>query len=109
MESPATKDPCRRRSTRRSSFSRNTAATRGDACVTPLPKLVHQERPFRGPRMGQLITIDDSNYHQFLSYTDPGGDSRAKGLKPRNFFSHPQGYLGAIAEPFSLPLIPESQ
>jgi hypothetical protein len=31
------------------------------------------------------------------------------GLVPRDFRSYEQGYLGAVAEPFNMPLIPESE
>jgi hypothetical protein len=59
---------------------------------------------------GQLITIDDANYTQFLDHVDPDtGERKAKGLRPRNYATHPVGYLGKLAEPFSLPIIPESE
>lgn len=35
--------------------------------------------------------------------------SQSKGLIKRNFFTHPQGYLGKVAEPFNMPLIDESE
>lgn len=55
--------------------------------------------------MPKIITIDDSNYQQYLSA--PSG--QGMGLVPRDFSTHPQGYLGRIAEPFNLPLIPENE
>ncbi|MDE2095682.1 MAG: hypothetical protein KGL39_00365 [Patescibacteria group bacterium] len=59
--------------------------------------------------MANEIIIDDSNYTSFL----PGnvvvnGETKMHGLMPRNFSTHPVGYL-ACAQPFNLPLIPESE
>lgn len=59
--------------------------------------------------MGSLITINDSNYSAFLDHQGPDGLFRKKGLKPRDFGANPVGYLGRVAEPFALPLIPQSE
>lgn len=57
--------------------------------------------------MGQLITIDDSNYLQFV---DPivDGEQKKCGTLPRDFALQPQGFM-ACAKPFDLPLIDESE
>ena len=53
------------------------------------------------------IIINDANAHLF---TRPGSDAYpGYGLIPRNYETHPVGYLGALAMPFDLPLIPESE
>jgi hypothetical protein len=58
--------------------------------------------------MPNLITIDDSNYTQYVDHIGPDGQKRAKGLCPRNFETHPQGCF-AVAAPLTIPLIPESE
>jgi hypothetical protein len=58
--------------------------------------------------MPNLITIDDSNYTQQLDHVGPDGQNRAKGLRPRNRDTHPQGCF-SVAAPFTIPLIPESE
>ncbi len=61
--------------------------------------------------MGQLITIDDFNYSQYIDHYDSfTGEKKSKGLNPRDYSIRPVGYLGALAQPFpdSL-LIPESE
>lgn len=50
------------------------------------------------------IIIHDGNWQEHL--TPPEG--RKMGLVPRNYATHPVGYL-ACAKPFDLPLIPESE
>jgi hypothetical protein len=54
--------------------------------------------------MAEIILHDASPPEHF---EPPNG--YAKGLVPRNFSTHPVGYLGAIARPFDIPLIPESE
>jgi hypothetical protein len=53
------------------------------------------------------VIISDANYTQFL---DPvvDGETKARGLRPRNFSTHPVGCY-SFARPFDLPLIPESE
>lgn len=55
--------------------------------------------------MGREIVITEKN---FGAVVDPTPDHRITGLIPRNFATHPVGYL-ACAKPFDLPLIPESE
>lgn len=55
------------------------------------------------------VTITDDNFRQFVTPHQDALGKRSKGLVPRLFSTHPQGYLGAVAEPFGLPLIPESE
>lgn len=61
------------------------------------------------PVTSNLITITDDNYQNFVDPQTVNGEKKARGLKPRLFSTHPCGYLGEIAEPFALPLIPESE
>ncbi len=51
--------------------------------------------------------ITDANYTQFI---EPmvAGVRKASGLNPRNYATHPVGYM-AVAKPFDLALIPESE
>jgi hypothetical protein len=58
-----------------------------------------------GPRE---VVISDQNYHAFLNPHTPDGEWKARGAVPRNYETHPIGYL-ACAKPFDLPLIPESE
>lgn len=58
--------------------------------------------------MGELITINDSNYRQYIDHIDDAGEKKSKGLIPRNFNTHPVGYCSA-ARPFDLPVVPESK
>ncbi len=56
------------------------------------------------------IVIDEHNAHVYAApYVGPDGLVRARGLIPRNWRTNPQGFYRPYAEPFSLPLIPESQ
>ena len=58
--------------------------------------------------MGELITIDDSNYTEHAWHQGDDGLIRSKGLIPRNWKTHPQGCL-AVAPAFDLKLIDESE
>jgi hypothetical protein len=60
--------------------------------------------------MGQIV-INDSNYQNYIQpWVGYDGTDRAKGLIPRDYQSHPVGYLGPVASPFdSSLLIPESE
>jgi len=59
--------------------------------------------------MADEILIHDGNWTDFLeSPVDDTARARARGLKPRNYATHPVGYL-ACAKPFDVPLIPESE
>ena len=53
------------------------------------------------------VVINDSNFRAFINPT-VNGEKKSHGLRPRNFDTHPVGYL-ACAKPFDLPLIPESE
>jgi hypothetical protein len=53
------------------------------------------------------VIINDANSHLFIN-PEIDGERKSHGLIPRNFDTHPQGYL-ACAKPFDLPLIPESE
>ncbi len=56
-----------------------------------------------------LHVIHSGNAHLHQNYMGPDGKVRAKGLIPRDFSKYPQGYLGKLARPFDLPLIPETE
>lgn len=58
-------------------------------------------------RPGELV-ISDVNAAAFMS-ADVDGERKSRGLQPRDYATHPVGYLGALARPFDLPLIPESE
>lgn len=53
------------------------------------------------------VTINDQNWQEFV---EPivDGERKSRGLRPRNYQSHPVGYLPQ-AKPFDLPLIPQSE
>lgn len=53
------------------------------------------------------VVITDANYTQFINPV-VDGEVKMHGLIPRNFQTHPQGYL-AHAPSFNIPLIPESE
>lgn len=53
------------------------------------------------------VVINDANFQDFISPV-VDGEQKSHGLRPRDFSTHPQGYL-ACAKPFDLPLIPESE
>ena len=55
--------------------------------------------------VGRMITIDDHNWMNFVGPMAP----RPTGLIPRDYRAFPIGYLGAMAKPFDLPLIPRSE
>ena len=57
--------------------------------------------------MAELV-ISDSNAHQHMTYSNPTSGTWAKGLKPRDYSTHPVGY-SAHAPAFDLDLIPESE
>jgi hypothetical protein len=59
-----------------------------------------------GPRE---VIIGDHNAHLFVVDPVVGGGQKARGLIPRDYQRCPIGYLGALAKPFDLPLIPESE
>jgi hypothetical protein len=52
-----------------------------------------------------MVTISDANWLQQAQ--PPAGHSM--GLVPRDYQAHPVGYLGMMARPFDLPLIPRTQ
>lgn len=56
--------------------------------------------------MVQEIVINDNNAHLF---SDPDYFGRSRGLRPRNYGSHPVGYLGEMARPFNMPIIPTGE
>lgn len=53
------------------------------------------------------VVISDANYTQFLSPV-VDGETKSRGLRPRDFSTHPVGYL-ACAKPFDIDLVPESE
>lgn len=61
------------------------------------------------PVSSKMVVINDDNYHKFVEDPTVDKERKARGLIPRLFSECPQGYLGAICEPFSLPLIPDSE
>jgi hypothetical protein len=55
------------------------------------------------------VIIHDGNFQDHLEYDCPvTGETKGKGCVPRDFNTHPVGYL-VTARPFDLPLIPESE
>lgn len=46
--------------------------------------------------MAQMITINDSNFHLHLDHIGDDGLRRAKGLRPRNYNTHPLGFYSSI-------------
>jgi hypothetical protein len=59
--------------------------------------------------VGRIITINDSNFHLYVQDQHVDGERKARGLMPRNFRSHPPGYLGAMAKKWDQPLIPDGE
>lgn len=57
-----------------------------------------------GRDVGQLVTLDDFNYHNHQDFTGSDGQRRAKGLVGTK-----RGYRSANVESFPLPLIDESE
>jgi Papain family cysteine protease len=55
--------------------------------------------------MSDLVVINDSNWQQHAA----GHEPHPTGLIPRDYRACPVGYLGALARPFDLPLIPRPE
>lgn len=53
------------------------------------------------------VLIHDGNFQQFINPV-VNGERKMHGLRPRDYSTHPIGYL-ACAQPFNIPLIPESE
>lgn len=55
--------------------------------------------------MSNMVVINDDNWREHVAQYVP----YTTGLIPRDYRTHPVGYLGALAKPFDLPLIPRSE
>lgn len=57
------------------------------------------------------LVISDDNFHLFLDDQVVDGEGKSRGLIPRNYDTHPVGYLGCCPpmEAVDMPLIPRSE
>src|ERR1019366_1033228 len=59
--------------------------------------------------MGQMICIDDSNWQQHVDHVGADGLKRARGLRPRNYSSHPVGCYSSIPPYFGITLMTDDE
>lgn len=59
--------------------------------------------------MGQMIEIHDGNFTQFIDHVGDDGQQRAKGLRPRDYGSHPLGCYASIPPGLAIPLMTDEE